>query len=181
MTRRSIFFLIIYNVRGNVSRSSSLTPVMKTCLIAGSVDFERSPKPIGIGRHRAQVHQLKSFPLDLLNHDTQYLSLRLLFLGQKHQPRSILSFFGHRNALKQNKLMRNLDHNAGSIAVLSHFCPTMAHVLKHMQCIVHQFMTLASMDVIYTYYKMTNCLFSVQIYFNLFEYQSFYFQYFQNY
>ena len=43
--------------------------------------------------------------------------------------------------------MRNLDHNAGSIAVLSHFCPTMAHVLKHMQCIVHQFMALASMDV----------------------------------
>ena len=58
-------------------------------------------------------------------------------------------FFGHRNALKQNELMRNLDHNAGSIAVLSYFCPTMAHVLKHMQCIVHQFVTLAGMDVHY--------------------------------
>ena len=45
--RFSIFFLIIYKVRGKVSTLSSDTPVMKICLMSGSVLNADSPRHSG--------------------------------------------------------------------------------------------------------------------------------------
>ena len=45
--------------------------------------------------------------------------------------------------------MRNLNHDAGSIAVLSDFSPTVTHIFKHMQCIIYQFVALTAMDIYY--------------------------------
>ena len=45
--RRSIFFLIIYNVRGRTSAFSSETPVTNICLMAGSTRRAASPSTSG--------------------------------------------------------------------------------------------------------------------------------------
>ena len=45
--RRSIFFLIIYNVRGRTSAFSSETPVTNICLMAGSAFRAASPSTSG--------------------------------------------------------------------------------------------------------------------------------------
>lgn len=51
--------------------------------------------------------------------------------------------------MKQNKFMGYLQHDACSVAcfVVGAFCTTVLHVFKHLQGGIHQFVTLAAMDV----------------------------------
>ena len=94
------------------------------------------------------MHQFQTITFDLLNHDVQNLVLQLLFSRKKHQASSVTPLFGHRNALQQNKLVRNLHHNASTVTCLvTSFGTTVLHVLQHAQGIIHQLMTFASMYV----------------------------------
>ena len=81
--------------------------------------------------YRAEVHQLESLTFYFLNHDRQNLLLSLLLFRQEYQSRAIFPFFGDRNALQQNELVRNLQHDACSVAILSNLSATMPHVLQY--------------------------------------------------
>ncbi len=43
--------------------------------------------------------------------------------------------------------MRYLNHDTGTVTILSDFSATVSHVLQHMQCLVHQPVTLVTMNV----------------------------------
>ena len=102
-----------------------------------------------VGRNRAQVGQLQSLALYLLYHHAQNLLLRRLVLREKDQSRAVLSLLRHRDALQQYKLMGYLEHDAGSITILTYLRSTVPHVLKHLQRIIYQLVTLAAVDVDY--------------------------------
>ena len=87
--------------------------------------------------------------LYLLNHNRENLLLRLLVLGQEHQTGAVFAFLRNGNTLEQDKLMRDLQHDAGTIArlVVCPFSATMAHVLKHFQCVVYQFVAFVAVNV----------------------------------
>ena len=103
-----------------------------------------------VGRHSTQVHQLQSLALNLLYHHRQNILLRLLVFRQKYQTRTVLSFLRHRDALQQNKLVRNLNHDTGTVArLVARLSAAVFHVLQHLQCIVYQFVTLSAVDVHY--------------------------------
>ena len=94
------------------------------------------------------MHQGEALALYLLDHHTQYLLLCLLVLGQKHQSGAILTFLGHGDALQQYKLVGYLHHDAGTVAgLVAGLGAAMLHVLQHLECIVHQLMTLAAVDI----------------------------------
>ena len=94
------------------------------------------------------MHQLQPLALDLLDHHTQDLLLCLLVLGQEHQSCTILTLLGYGNTLKQNKLMGNLHHDAGTVASLvTRLSATVLHVFQHFKGIVHQLMAFTSVDV----------------------------------
>ena len=104
---------------------------------------------LGIGRHVSEVHQLQTLALDFFNHHAQNLLLRLLVLRQEHQARSILSLLRNGDALQQNKLVRNLDHDASAVTILAHLSTAMPHVLQHPQRVVNKFVTLIAVDIHY--------------------------------
>ena len=53
--------------------------------------------------------------------------------------------------------MRNLNHNAGTIArLVAGFSTSVLHVFQYLQCIVHQFMALSAVDV--HYHSYTTCI-----------------------
>ena len=94
------------------------------------------------------MHQLQSLALYLLDHHRENLLLLLLLLWQKNQPRAVLSLLWHWNTLQQNELVRNLQHDACTVACLvARLGPSVLHVLQYAQCLVHQFVALASVDV----------------------------------
>ena len=95
------------------------------------------------------MRQLKPFTLHLLYHHAQYLLLRILVLRQEHQAGTILPLLRHRNTLQQYKLMRYLEHDTGSITVLTYLRTAVTHILKHLQRIVHQLVTLSAVDIHY--------------------------------
>ena len=107
------------------------------------------PQDGRVDRYAPQVHQGKPFTLYFLYHDAQDACLFLLVLGQEDQPCAVLSFFRHRYALQQDKLMRNLYHDAGTVSglVVGTFRPAVFHILQHFQCRVHQFVRLVAMNV----------------------------------
>ena len=101
-----------------------------------------------VGGYRAKVHQLQPFTLRFFFHNRKYLLLFLLILGKKHQACSVLSLLWYRDALQQNELMRNLNHDASAVArSVTGLGSTMLHVLQHLQGVVHQFMAFCSMNV----------------------------------
>ncbi len=102
-----------------------------------------------VGRHIAEVHQLESLTLDFLDHDGEDALLFLLVLRQEDKTRAIFSLLWHRDTLKKNKLMRNLEHDTGTVArlVVGSLSAAVAHVLKNLQGVVHQLMTLVAVDV----------------------------------
>ena len=106
---------------------------------------------IFVDGHVSQMHQFQTITFDLLNHDVQNLVLQLLFSRKKHQASSVTPLFGHRNALQENKLVRNLHHNASTVTWNKkhpqYFSADPLHVLQHAQGIIHQLMTFASMYV----------------------------------
>ena len=94
------------------------------------------------------MHQFQTVTFDFLNHDVQNLILQLFFSRKKHQSCSVTPLFWHWNALQENKLVRNLHHNASTVTCLvTSFGTTVLHVLQHAQSIIHQLMTFASMYV----------------------------------
>ena len=97
----------------------------------------------------AQVHQRQAFALYLLNHHAQYVLLTGGVLGQKHQSRAILSLLRHWYSLKKYELVGYLQHYARAVAglVVGTLSTAVAHVLEHLQRVVHEFVALASMDV----------------------------------
>ena len=95
------------------------------------------------------MHQLQTLALNLLNHDGENLLLTGLILRQENQTSTVFSLFGYRDALKKNKLVWNLQQDAGSVAGLavSALGATMSQILQHFQCIVNQLMTFTSVDI----------------------------------
>ena len=76
------------------------------------------------------MHQLQTLSFYLLNHHRQNLLLLLLLLRQEYKTRAILSFLRYRNTLQQDKLMRNLQHDACTIArLVACLCTSMLHIL----------------------------------------------------
>ena len=104
---------------------------------------------VRVGRHIAQVHQLQSLALNFLDHDRENILLFLLVLRQEDETRSVFSLLRHRDTLKKNKLMWNLEHDTGTVArlVISTLCTTMAHVLEYLQGVIDQLMTLVTVDI----------------------------------
>ena len=94
------------------------------------------------------MHQLQSFALYLLYHHRENFLLSLFIFGQEDKTCAIPALFGHRDALQQDKFMRNLQHDACSVACLvTRLGTTMFHVLQHFQCVVNKFVALASVNV----------------------------------
>ena len=75
------------------------------------------------------MHQLQPLALNLLNHDAENLALCLLLFGQEYQTGAIFPLFGYGNALQQNELVGNLNHDARTVAILAHLSTTVAHIL----------------------------------------------------
>ena len=109
----------------------------------------RLTQALGVGGHGAQMHQLQSLALYLLDHHAQYLLLLLRVFWQEHQSGAILSLLGNGYALEQDKLMGNLNHDARAVAVLADFRSAVPHVLQYLKRIVHQFVALVAVDVHY--------------------------------
>ena len=102
----------------------------------------------GAGGDAAQVHQLQSFALYLLYHHREDFLLHFFVFWQEHKPRSVPAFLGHRNALQQNEFVRNLHHDAGTVArLVARLGTAMLHVLQHLQRIIDQLVALAAMNV----------------------------------
>ena len=96
------------------------------------------------------MHQRQAFALNLFYHHAQYRLLLVLVFGEEHQSRAVFSFLWHGNALQQNKLVRNLQHNSRTVArLVARLGTTMFHILQYTQSLVHQFVTLASVYVHY--------------------------------
>ncbi len=94
------------------------------------------------------MHQLQSFALYLLCHHRENLLLSLLIFGQEDKSCAIPALFGHRDALQQDEFMRNLQHDACSVACLiTRLGTSVFHVLQHFQCVVNKFVALASVNV----------------------------------
>ena len=75
------------------------------------------------------MHQRESLTLYLLDHHAQYLLLDLLLFWKEHEARSVLSFLRHGDALQQDKLVGNLQHNSRTVASLvSGLSTAMLHV-----------------------------------------------------
>ncbi len=104
---------------------------------------------IRVGRHVAEVHQLESLTFDFLDHDGEDVLLFLLVLRQEDEARTIFSLFWHWDTLKKNKLMWNLEHDTCAVTrlVVGSLSTTMAHVLKNLQGVIDQLMTLVTVDV----------------------------------
>ncbi|CDD20582.1 putative uncharacterized protein [Prevotella sp. CAG:732] len=104
---------------------------------------------VRVGRHIAKVHQLESLTFDFLDHDGEDVLLFLLVLRQEDKTCTIFALLRHRDTLKKNKLMWNLEHDTCAITclVVGTLCTTVAHVLKYLQGIIDQLMTLVSVDV----------------------------------
>ena len=102
-----------------------------------------------VGRHVAQMHELQSLALYLLDHDGEDVLLFLFVFRQEDEACAIFAFLGDRNTLKKNKLVRNLEHDTGTVArlVVGTLSATMAHVLEYLQGIVYQLMALVAVDV----------------------------------
>ena len=64
---------------------------------------------------------------------------------------SVLSAASPRNALKQNKLVRYLQHDAGAVACssVSALSASVAHVFEHLQRVVYQLVALVAVNVHY--------------------------------
>ena len=77
------------------------------------------------------MHQLQAFTLYLLNHDTQDALLGVFLFRQEHQTCAIFSFLRNRDALQQYKLVGYLQHDTGTVAVLTNLRATVPHVLQH--------------------------------------------------
>ena len=88
---------------------------------------------VGVRRHRPQVHQRQSLALYLLDDDGQDVLLPRGILRQEHESRAIVPLFGNGNALQQDELVRNLQHDARTVARLpvGALGPAVAHVLQH--------------------------------------------------
>ena len=96
------------------------------------------------------MHELQAFALDLFYHDAQDGLLAHGVFGQEHQSGAILALLGHRNALKQNKLVRYLQHDAGAGASsVSALSASVAHVFEHLQRVVYQLVALVAVNVHY--------------------------------
>ena len=96
------------------------------------------------------MHQCESLALNLLDHYREDVLLCFLVFWQEYQSRSILTFLGHGDTLQQDKLVRNLYHDTGSVASLvASLSSAMFHVFQHLQCIVYQIVTLSAVDVYY--------------------------------
>ena len=104
---------------------------------------------VWIGRHIAEMHQLKSLTFNLFNHNREDILLFLLILRQEDKTRTIFSLFRYRDTLKKNKLMWNLEHDTGTITrlVIGTLCTTMTHVLEYLQGVIDQLMTLVTVDI----------------------------------
>ena len=103
---------------------------------------------LGVCRYRTQMHQCQSLAFYLFYHHTQYFLLSLLFFRKKYQSCTILSLFWYWNTLKQDEFVRNLHHDTCTVArLVAGFGTTMFHVLKHSQRIVHQLVTLATVNI----------------------------------
>ena len=104
---------------------------------------------VRVGWYVAKVHQLKSLTFDFLDHDGEDVLLFLLVLRQEDKTRTILTFLRDRDSLKKNKLMWNLEHDTCAVTrlVVGSLSTTMAHVLKNLQGVIDQLMTLVTVDV----------------------------------
>ena len=90
---------------------------------------------------------MQSFALYLLNHHAEDFLLHLLVLGQEHQSCTILSFLWYGDALQEDELMRNLEHDTGPVSIIADLCPAVPHVLQHVQSVVNELMAFVAVDV----------------------------------
>ena len=83
----------------------------------------------------------------LFGHDGLYLALCLRLAWHEHKSGAIPATLGYRYALQQDKLVWNLQHDAGTIAILAYFGSTVAHVFQHPQCVVNNLVTSVSVQI----------------------------------
>ena len=100
------------------------------------------------------MHELQTLTLYLLYHDAEYALLAHGVLGQEHESRAVLALLGDGYSLQQNELMRYLEHDARAVAgaPVSSLGSTVAHVLKHLEGVVHELMALVAVYVHYHAY-----------------------------
>ena len=131
------------------SRVGCSLPVRYEYLLDGRLHTSSSlAKHFRTSRNRTHMHQLHTLALYLIYHNRQNLLLFLLIFRQEHQPRAILSFLRHGDALQQNELVGYLQHNTRSVTCLVACLGTSVfHIFKHAQRLVNQFMALAAMYI----------------------------------
>ena len=108
--------------------------------------FAQNP---GIYGDSAEMHQRESLPFDFLYYDSEYFRLFLCILREEDESCAVFSFFRDGDSLKQNEFVRNLEHDACTVAglVIGSFGTAVFHVFQNLQRRVHKFVRLVSMDV----------------------------------
>ena len=70
-------------------------------------------------------------------------------VGQEDQPRAVMAFLRDGHTLKQDELVRNLDHDSGTVAgfPVRPFGAAVAHILQDGQGVGHKFVRLVAPDI----------------------------------
>ena len=95
------------------------------------------------------MEQGQPFAFHLLFEYPHGRRLPFLFFWKKHQPRAVFALFGHGYALQKDKLVRNLEQNACTVAslVVGTLGAAVLHVLKNRKRRIDQLMRLVPVNV----------------------------------
>ncbi len=104
---------------------------------------------VGIDGHTAYVHELQPFAFHLFEHDAKDVLLGLFVFGEEYESCTVTSFLGYGYALKKNEFVWDLQHDARAVAcfVVGAFCSAVLHVFKNLECGIHEFVVLCSVNV----------------------------------
>ena len=93
--------------------------------------------------------QLQSLALNLLYHHGENVLPAFFVLGQEDEARSVFPFFGHGNALKQYEFVRNLEHDACSVArfAVGSLGASVAQMFQNLEGVVNKLMAFAAVYV----------------------------------
>ena len=114
------------------------------------------------------MHQLQSHAFYLFNHHTEYLALPFPVFRKEKDTCAVASLFGYRNALEENKFMRNLyQYSCAVTGLVTRLSATVLHILQYFKSVIHQFMVLVAMNV-YNHSNATRIMFVLGVVKSLF-------------
>ena len=102
-----------------------------------------------VHRHMAHMHQAQTFVGECAPNDVHKGAGIGIVARQKHHAHAVTPFFGHGNAVQQNKFVGNLYHDAGAVARfgVGTFGTAVRHVFEHCQGFIDNIVRFDAVDV----------------------------------